>query len=317
MDIPSLEQKGISVIPEALLSEYTTFRLGGPCKALIACLNAREIITAVTMLRETNTPFIIIGSGSNILASDKGVDTVIIRYTRTTPLISRQDDQIIVDAATPLNMLAEYAVNAGLDGMTTFSGIPGTVGGAIAGNAGAYGNQISDPLLTLTVLTPENHVTLLPASAIHFEYRDSSLKHDGSIILSAAFRGRPGDKNSMQARRKEIIQTRESKHGRWEDTPCAGSFFRNVEPTSKAGPRQSAGWFIEQCGANTLNINGAHSYVKHANIITRDTGAAAKDVYDLTLAIAQRVKESFGISLIREVRVLGMMGPEGNPTGYW
>ena len=283
MNLDSLNSAGIAVTLNTLLKDHTTFRLGGPCRAMIHCLNAAQVTLAVSFLRTTGLPFLVMGSGSNILAADAGVDTVIVRYTSATPIIKIDGNIISVDAATQFDTLASFAIDNGFDGMTGFSGIPGTVGGAIAGNAGAYGQQISDHLIDITVLKTDNTVALLPKASIRFEYRDSDIKHNGEIILSARFLLQSADnRDALQQKRLGILETRLSKHGHWEKNPCAGSFFRNVDPTSKAGPRQSAGWFIEQAGAKDMTVGKAHSYVHHANIITRDDGATAQDVYDFT-----------------------------------
>ncbi len=317
MDLSSLTNAGIPVAPNALLSDYTTFKLGGPCTALVTCADRARLTTAVYALRKRNIPFILMGFGSNILASDKGINGVIIRYTSDIPLITHNGNTLTVDAATQLDALAQYAVNSGLDGMTTFCGIPGTVGGAIAGNAGAYGAQISDSLQKLDLLGPDGNITSVPRDCIHFEYRDSDIKHNDAIILSAQFKLPSGDIGKMQELRIHIIKERESKHGRWQDNPCAGSFFRNIAPTSNAGQRQSAGGIIERTGGKDLRIGGAHPYPKHANIITRDNSASAQDVLDLTSKIQELVRSKTGIELIREVRLLGTFNGQGNADGFW
>jgi len=260
------------------------------------------------------------GFGSNILASDKGIPLIIVRYSSTAPLLRRQEDVITTDAATQLDDLAQYALDQGLDGLTAMSGIPGTVGGAITGNAGAYGQQICDHLASVTALMPDNTLATFPKASLRFGYRDSAFKDNGGIILSAAFSLKTaGDIHALRTRRQEILETRLKKHGSWTTTPCAGSFFRNVEPTSSAGQRQAAGWFLEKSGAKELNINGAHAYAHHANIITRDEGATAQDVYDLTVNMAAMVKKAFAIDLVREVRLLGAFdrAPASRAQGYW
>ncbi len=318
MNLDHLKHSGLKIIPRAPLKDYTTFRLGGPCLALILCETAAQLTLAVSYLRATQTPFIMIGFGSNILAADAGVETVIVRYSSKMPLITKEHDTLTVDAATQLDALAAFAIENGLEGMTCFSGIPGTVGGAIAGNAGAYGQQISGHLVDITILQPDNTVAILPKELIHFEYRDSAIKHNGAIILSARFTLPAGDPTAMKKNRAGLIDERHSKHGHWEENPCAGSFFRNVEPTSNAGPRQSAGGVIEAAGAKNLMIGKAHPYPKHANIITRDEGATAQDVYDLTTTIAAMVKAKFGVKLVREVRLLGKFNNGlGDPQGFW
>jgi UDP-N-acetylmuramate dehydrogenase len=319
MILTSLERSGINVIPQARLADYTTFKLGGPCRALIECCNASHVETATRALRAEKIPFLVMGFGSNILTSDKGIDLVMLRYSTQEPVIEHEQNHITVDAATQLDDLALYAINAGLDGMTAFSGIPGTVGGAIAGNAGAYGQQISDHLIYVTLLRPDGTTLKVQKADIRFTYRDSDIKHSDDIILNAEFELPAGDKKSMTEKRAETIRIREEKHGKWQTSPCAGSFFKNVEPTSKAGPRQSAGWYLEQAGAKGLRVAGAHSYKNHANIITRDQYATAQDVLDLTKAMADIVEQKFSIKLVREVRLLGEFAntPECNCSGYW
>lgn len=317
MDLSLLTTLGIQVITNARLANLTTFKLGGPCLALIECTDQDQVTVAIRTLRASKTAFILMGFGSNILASDNGADTVIVRYTNDSPLIKKHENILTVDAGTQLDDLAKFAVESGLAGMTTFSGIPGTVGGAIAGNAGAYGAQISDSLQELKILRPDSTIATMPRSTFHFEYRDSDIKHNGMIILSAQFKLDLGNPAEMNEQRQNIIKERESKHGRWKETPCAGSFFRNIEPTSKADRRQSAGGIIEQCGGKALRIGGAHSFHAHANIITRDEGASAHDVYELTEAIKHLVKANTGIELVREVRLLGEFNGVGNKTGFW
>ncbi|NTV29966.1 MAG: UDP-N-acetylmuramate dehydrogenase [Candidatus Omnitrophica bacterium] len=326
MDLSFLNQIGVQYTPQARLAEHTTFRVGGPCLALVECRNAKELTLTVLTLRQHNLPFLLMGFGSNILASDQGIHRIIVRHTTTTPNISMRACAepnlylVTADSATQLDDVVAYTINNGLEGLLPFSGIPGTLGGAIAGNAGAYGQQLADTLESLTILRPDNSVVTVPKSAIHFEYRDSDLKHNGDIVLSATIKlPRNGNIEQMKNNRAANLAMRVGKHGRWQDTPCAGSFFRNVEPTSKAGPRQSAGWFLEQAGCKDMNLNGAHSYHNHANIITRDVGAKAQDVYDLTCAMACAVKAKFGLELVREVRLLGPFenAPACDPQGYW
>ncbi len=317
MDLSFLTIAGVTVTYNASLSQYTTFQLGGPCPALIECLNASQITTVIKALRQKDIPYLLIGFGSNILVSDKGINKVIVRYTNNLPLFSRTDHILTVDAGTPLDALAQYAVTTGLDGMTSFSGIPGTVGGAIAGNAGAYGIQISDPLTTLTVLQPDNTQITIPRNNLHFEYRGSDIIRQNLIILKASFTLVPGNSGKMQQQRSQTIQEREHKHGRWQETPCAGSFFRNIAPTSSAQRRLAAGGIIEQAGGKALRLGGAHSYINHANIITRDDGASAQDVYHLTESIKKLVKAKTGIELVREVKLLGSFDDFDHGNEFW
>jgi UDP-N-acetylmuramate dehydrogenase len=320
MDLSFLNDLNIKITPNALLKDFTTFALGGPCQAMIECARADDLKETVIRLRSKNIPFVMMGFGSNTLVSDQGVDAVIVRYSSSTPQATRQGNRLHVDVSTILDDLILFAIKENLDGFTSFSGIPGTVGGAIAGNAGAYGFEISQPLVELTLLKPDNAVVTAPKDSICFNYRDSDIKHNGDIILSAVFELKPGkDAKAMLKSHDNIIANRHEKHGDWRKHPSAGSFFKNVEPTSKADRRQAAGWFLEQTGAKELNMGGAHCYANHANIITHDEGATAQSVYELTLKMAEMVKEKFGIELVREVRLLGefMHAPASDIKNYW
>lgn len=320
MDLSFLNDLDVKITPGALLKDFTTFRLGGPCQALIGCSRAQDLKEVIIRLRQRNAAFVLMGFGSNTLASDHGVDALVVRYAADAPRITREGNTLRTDASTILDDLILFAIRENMEGLASFSGIPGTVGGAITGNAGAYGFEISQFLVELTLLKPDNTVMTVPKDTLHFSYRDSDLKHNGDIVLSVAFQLKPGKNASAMMRSHDnIIANRYEKHGDWRKFPSAGSFFRNVEPTSKAGPRKSAGWFLEEAAAKQLNVHGAHCYADHANIITRDDGASAQAVYDLTLKMAEMVKEKFGIELVREVRLLGKFdnAPDGDTRNYW
>lgn len=319
MQLECLRDLNVKITPKALLKDFTTFRLGGPCSALVECANAGTALETIKRLRMCKLDFLLMGFGSNILASDHGVQRIIVRYSSLEPIVKRDAGRLTADAATQFDDLVLFAIQQGLGNMTQFSGIPGTLGGAIAGNAGAYGRQVSDHLVELTLLTPDDQVFTIPRSGLRFEYRDSDLKHNGSIILSAVFDLPQGDQEAMLKERTEILATRKKKHGTWQDNPSAGSFFRNVEPSSKAGQRQAAGWFLEEAGAKAIRVGKAHPYQNHANIVTRDEGATAQEVYELTRRMAAAVKEKFGLELVREVRLLGDFdqAPEQTGNGYW
>ncbi len=319
MDLSCLHDLKVTIDVNTPLSRHTTFKLGGNCPAIIACRDAKTLQETVLRLKEHSIPFLLMGFGSNILASDKGCSRVIIRYTSPAPLIHREGNIITTDAATPLDSLAAYATDEGLDGLTAMFGIPGTVGGAIAGNAGAYGEQIADHLQSVTVLRKDSSTATLDAGSIPFSYRDSPLKHNGEIILRASFALTPLARNVLHAKRDKVLQERKFKLDFWQHYPCAGSFFRNVSPSSNAGQRRAAGWFLEQAGAKGLCLNGARTYEAHANIITHTDDATAQDVYELSLKMAELVKAKFDIDLVREVRLLGEFknAPNSDPAGYW
>jgi UDP-N-acetylmuramate dehydrogenase len=210
-----------------------------------------------------------------------------------------------VSGATLLDHLARWAVGAGLEGVNMCSGIPGTVGGAVIGNAGAFGRQIGDVLESVLLMDPQGTVSRCPAQDLELAYRRTRLQAGGEVVLSARLRLVPGDAVRLQTEREEILALRREKHPDWHREPCIGSIFRNIEPTSKAGRRQAAGWFLEQAGVKDMRVGGAFIYPKHANIIVRDPQGTASDVHDLSLRMAEAVQTRFGLRLEREVRFLG------------
>lgn len=291
--------------PGPRLSAYTTFKLGGPCRGLVTCTNRRELVQALRDLNEVGESFTLMGGGSNLLVSDAGLDQMVVRYCSEKAMVVREGNLLAVQASTSLDDLVQYSLQEGLDGLVACSGIPGTVGGAIAGNAGAFGEQIGDHLFSATLVDRAGNEWEVNRDDLEFDYRSSKLQRTDAYVAAARFRLKPGQRERLRAQRQEILQLRASKHPDWKRTPTAGSFFKNIEPTSKAERRQAAGWFLEQAGAKALSVGGAHPFEKHANIIVADIGCTAADVYALSEQMAALVKARFGFSLHREVRLLG------------
>ncbi len=305
MNSTLLSQSHIDLHPHAHLCDYTTFHLGGPCRLLITCQNPQQLEATVTGLINSNEEFILMGGGSNLVVSDHGLDCAVIRYLSRSPLIHREGMDLIVSGSTLLDHLVEFALEQSLEGVNYASGIPGTVGGAIVGNAGAFGRQVGDHLRSVCLFTKDGVKKEVDPSSLGFRYRHSNLKETGDIVLGARFAMTAGEQGKLQAERQQILETRRQKHPNLQTHPCAGSFFRNIEPTSKAERRQAAGWFLEQAGVKTLCVGGAVIFEKHANIIIKRDCCKAQDVYDLSLLMAKAVKEKFGIDLVREVRLVG------------
>jgi UDP-N-acetylmuramate dehydrogenase len=319
-DPPHLLVPDMKTFAPVLLSEYTTFRLGGPCPCLIECAAPEELIETVQKLKKEKTPFLLIGGGSNIVVSDQGLNTTVIRYVSSTPLIERNNNiMITVSASTILDDLALFCVDEGLDGLNYTTGIPGTVGGAVVGNAGAWGKQVGDVLRSAVILDDKGRTKTVDAGYFAFTYRHSHLKNTNEIIVSATFALTPGDPIVLAQQRAEILKKRSEKHPNLISHPCAGSFFRNVEPTSKADRRQASGWFLEEAGGKDLKVGGAYIFEKHANIIVKGAGTRAQDVHDLHLKMIAIVKEKFDLQLVREVRFAGKFknSPQADQEGFW
>ncbi len=287
------------------LSAYTTFRLGGPCRGLSTCSTRAELRRILETLHEAGEPFLLIGGGSNLLVSDAGVDRQVIRFYSERPLVAREGNEVLVQASTRLDDLATYAVQQGLDGLVCCTGIPGTVGGAIAGNAGAFGEQIGDRVVSVSVMDRAGQERQLTPDEMGFAYRASRIPDSDCIVVSARLRLKPGDRDRLRMRRQELLALRAARHPDWQRIPTAGSFFKNIEPTSSAERRQAAGWYLEQAGAKALRVGGAHPYEKHANIIVAERGCTACDVLALADQMAALVQRRFSITLHREVRLVG------------
>lgn len=301
------------------LASYTTFRLGGPCRQLITCATPQELANAVQHLTRSKIPFLLIGGGSNLVVSDTGIDAAVIRYVSSTPLIERAGDDVTAAASTSLDDLALYSVEEGLEGLVFASGIPGTVGGAVVGNAGAWGKQVGDILKSARIMTKDGSEKTVGPDYFGFAYRHSRLKETDEIVVEVTITLKPGDPIALAQERADILRKRHEKHPDLSTHPCAGSFFRNVEPTSKADRRQAAGWFLEEAGGKNLSSGGAHIFDKHANIIVKGAGCTAQDVHDLHLKMIDAVQQKFGFKLMREVRFVGKFekASGNNMEGFW
>lgn len=298
--------QGVTVHEKAAMSAFTTFQLGGPCSALIECPNAALLVETVQSLQQSGADYLVIGQGSNLLISDAGLDCIVLRYcAEEMTEIERDGNRLTVPGNMLLDDLARRAIDIGLGDLSFCCGIPGTVGGAIAGNAGAFGKQMGDMIDSVRLLSPAGEIRTVAANKLHFAYRSSVLKETGEIILSALLKLTPMNIDEMNAERDRIMQLRRSKHPDWRSTPCAGSIFRNIEPTSAAERRKAAGWFLEEVGAKDFRVGGARLFDKHANIIVAEPNATAQDVFELTEKMIAAVEKRFGFTLVRELRMLG------------
>ncbi len=294
------------------LSEHTTFRLGGPCPLLIDNPLAHQLPALIQELNKKGVPFLVIGQGSNLVISDKGLDCAIIRFCSGVPDIQTGNNRITVSGDTLLEDFARYTVEENSGDLSYCTGIPGTVGGALAGNAGAFGRQIGDPLLSAEILGLDGTVRTAMPEELKFSYRHSRLKESGEVVLSATFELPQEERRRMQAERKRIMDFRKERHPDWHTTPCAGSVFRNMEPTSAVERRKAAGWFLEKAGAHELQVGGAHLFEKHANMIVGGKGCTAQNVWDLSEQMKQAVQKKFALPLTREVRFLGNFQTSAN-----
>lgn len=287
------------------LSQLTTFKLGGSCRRFVDCKSDAELCHAIRELAALGEEFQLIGGGSNLLVADAGLDCTVVRYSNSVPVVRIEDEYLWTSAATVLDDLARFSVENGIAGLVYCSGIPGTVGGAVVGNAGAFGEQIGDRIESVRLIQRDGSERLVPARELGFSYRKSNLQESGEIVTEVSLRVEKDDRQRLQNRRDEILALRAAKHPDWRVVRTAGSFFKNIEPTSKAERRQAAGWFLEQAGAKDLRVGGARTFEKHANIVIAESGCTTADVVHLTRKMASLVREKFGFNLQPEVRFIG------------
>jgi UDP-N-acetylmuramate dehydrogenase len=305
MNVQTLRAARCVVVPDEPLRQHTTFQLGGPCRALIGCATPEQLAAAVRELHTAGEEFILIGGGSNLLVADDGIPQVVLRYVSEQPQVRRQGVVLDVSGSTLLDDAVAFAVEQGLTGLVEASGIPGTVGGAIAGNAGAFGRQIGDVVEAVTLMDRAGRTHTATPAELQFAYRSSKLQRTDEFVVSARLRLAQAEVAALTRQRAEYQAIRRQKHPDWRVVPTAGSFFKNIAPTSAAGRRQAAGWFLEQAGALQMRVRGARPFAKHANIIVRDGDCSAQDVLELARQMATAVERKFQLRLEREVRLLG------------
>jgi len=314
-----LQAEGLSVLNDVPLSTLGSFQLGGPARMVIQSRSSEELRRIRCLLDTYDTPALLIGEGTNILFSDKGWSGVLVRSSGNsvtpTPV---QAVEWRVDAAMSLEDLVDWAVEASLSGLEPFVGIPGTVGGAVVGNAGAWGVQIADRLKRVCGWTRDGRTFDVSPDECGFQYRSSRLKEEGSWVSEIVIELTPGDQQKLRSEKSRVLDLRSARHPDWQRQPCIGSFFKNLAPTSSAGRRQAAGWFLEQAGAKECRVGGAAVFEKHANILIKESDSCrACDVAALAALLKAKVKEEQDIELEREVRYLGSFPGEGDYPGFW
>ena len=279
------------------MARHTTFRLGGPADALLLPQTEQELINGIRFARERNIPYIILGNGSNVLVTDKGIRGLVIRPGEGLSDISAEGETISAGAGATLAGLAQAALRCGLTGLEFASGIPGSVGGGLAMNAGAYGGQLSDVLKYCRILDRETlEIRECGVEELEMGYRTTRMLTRGDIVLRGIFVLKPGDPEHIKAKMEELNQKRRDKQPL--NYPSAGSAFKRPEGNF-------AGALIEQAGLKGLTVGGAQVSEKHAGFIINIGGATAQNVQDLIKEVQGRVYAASGIMLQPEVRILG------------
>lgn len=281
------------------LSNHTSFKIGGPADVLVTVNNPDELEKVINAAKAGNIDFFLLGNGSNVLSSDDGYRGAIIKLGGDFLGFETEGNMIKAGAGITLTKLANAAMNASLSGLEFASGIPGTLGGALFMNAGAYGGEMSQVVTKVVIFDKEsNTVRTLKNEEMNFGYRRSVLKEKGFIALSCEMKLTPSDANTVRETMLELAQKRKEKQPL--EFPSAGSTFKRPEG-------YYAGKLIEDAGLGGYTIGGAQVSEKHKGFVINRGSATAKDVTELIGYVKQKVKENAGVELEPEIIFLGNM----------
>ena len=285
---------GFECFENELMTCHTTFNIGGPADLFVEVSDVNKLPEILKVIKEEGLPVTVIGKGSNLLVSDNGVDGVVLCIC---------DEAIKVDgleiecaAGLRLTKLCLAAKNSSLSGLEFACGIPGTVGGAVFMNAGAYGGEINDVLVSCTSVDLDGNVKVRRKEELKHGYRTSIYKDNNEIIISAKFSLQTGDSEQIRARMEELLSKRKQKQPL--EFPSAGSTFKRPEG-------YFAGTLIEECGLKGRSVGGAEVSVKHAGFVINKGGATCDDVENLIKLIKSTVLKEKGVELETEVIRLG------------
>jgi len=284
------------ILPEEPMAKHTTFRIGGPAEVLARPQSTEELIQLWAFCHNNHIPITVLGDGSNVLVSDKGIRGVVI-VTNKMNAITVHENSITAQTGVRLAKLADTAASKNLSGLAFASGIPGTVGGAVFMNAGAYEHAIHEVCESVTLLKiGESKPIFLPKAQMEFGYRKSIVQQGGWLILEAEFQLQPGDETAIRAIMTELNGKR--RQSQPLEFPSAGSTFKRPKG-------YYAGKLISDSGLKGFSIGGAQVSEKHAGFVINKGGASAKDVLDLMEAVRQKVHKNYGVWLEPEVQIIG------------
>ena len=285
---------GMDIRRDVPLSQLTSFRIGGPAALTARPRNADELRSVLHICADLRYPLCVLGNGTNVLAPDAGFDGMIVQMNLpiTSPIYI--DTLVTCPAGTLLSVLARDSVHNGLMGMEALSGIPGTVGGAVAMNAGAYGGEIRYIIESVRVMYPDGSTADVRCGHADFGYRRSAFCAPETVVLSASFRLRRDD-GGAKARMNEYTDQRKRKQPL--SLPSAGSVFKR--PSGRF-----AGALIEEAGMKGASVGGAQVSPLHAGFIVNNGGATERDVRELIRLVQERVYETSGVMLERELKLL-------------
>lgn len=300
------------------MSVHTSFKVGGPARYFVKASSIESLKNALSFAREKHLPHFILGNGTNLLVSDKGYDGVVISFAgEFSEIVDLGSGKFKVGAATPLGRFARHTLKQGYAGIHKLAGIPGTLGGAVYMNAGAYGQEIGQACTGVTVLDAVGNIRELSAAECGFGYRRSVFSDgnngaggdNGKIILAATFQLQSASSQGLtaadlEAELAECMAKRKATQPL--NMPNAGSTFKRLDKGAAETPSQIApGYYIEQAGLKGYRIGSAEVSTLHANFIVNAGGATAQDIKCLCEYVQNKVAEKFGIELKREIILLG------------
>ena len=278
------------------MKRHTTFRIGGPADFFLLPSTVDEVRGILEICREEELPYFILGNGSNLLVSDKGYRGVIIQLYRNFSNISVEGNEICASSGALLSQIAAAARNASLTGFEFAGGIPGTLGGAVFMNAGAYGGELKDVLKEAVVMTEQGEILTLPVEKLEMGYRTSRIKKAGYLVLEARLVLEQGDMDKIRDITKDLTEKRVSKQPL--EYPSAGSTFKRPEG-------YFAGKLIMDAGLRGYQVGDAQVSEKHCGFVINKGNATAADVLTLIENVREKVQEQFGVTLEPEVKFLG------------
>lgn len=278
------------------MSKHTTFRCGGPARFFVRASNAADITAAINAAEKADTPWWIVGCGSDLLVSDAGLPGVVIEIGERMAHISIDESVVRVQAGATNEAVAQAALEAGLTGYEFASGIPGSVGGAAIMNAGAYDGEFKDVAASVSCLFPDGTVREIPAEKADWSYRHSMMSDEGLVVLGATLQLEAGDKDEIRAKMDDLAQRRSSKQPL--EMASAGSTFKRPEG-------YFAGKLIQDAGMQGHSVGDAQVSTKHAGFVVNTGNASAADVLQVIRDVQAAVKSQFGVALETEVRMWG------------
>lgn len=278
------------------LKKHTTWKIGGPADILVIPQCKDDVVFTMKSASEYNLPVHLLGNGSNVLVLDKGIRGIVLKLAGGLTDVKVRGNFIRAEAGVLLPQLAQVALKAGLSGLEFMAGIPGTIGGAVVMNAGAYGGTIGDLVRYVEICSNEGVIKRLGREELNFSYRNTALKKSSAVVLEVELELQAGSQEQIEAQMHEYLANRKIKQPL--NLPNAGSIFVNP-------PGMAAGYLLEKAGAKGLRVGGAQVSEKHANFIVNIADASAEDVLELITQIEEKVYKAFGIQLQREIKVLG------------